>query len=176
MNSEDRLQKSESKKFVLDTSAVLSRRFNLSEGVFLISKGVIDEVALGKISRSLQMNLSSLEIYTPSPDSIMAVKAAAKLTGDIKSLSGTDIELIAISLETGAILVTDDFAIENVANQLGLDFAGADLKKITHRIKWGYRCTGCGKRFSNYMETCPVCGHQLKRFAKNYKPLSNEHK
>jgi len=161
-------------RFVLDTSAILSGIFNLSEGIFLISRGVMDEIALGKASRSLQMNISNLEIFSPKESSISIVKRAAKVTRDLNNLSSTDIELIAIALETNSTLITDDFAMENVAQYLGVKFTGADLEKIGYHIKWGYRCTGCGMRFSDYSESCPVCGHKLRRFAKTYKPIRDD--
>ena len=159
------------KTYVLDTSAILSGKFNLSEGNFLISRNVINEIKLGKVSRLLSMSISSLRVVTPSNKTVQAVKTAAKETGDLQELSDTDIGLIAIALETKSTLVTDDFAMENVANFLGIEFAGADLKKIGYKITWGYRCTGCGQRFSEYSDVCPVCGHKLKRFAKKYKAI-----
>ena len=171
-NSHIDLQKG--KTYVLDTSAIFSAKFNLSEGNFLISRNVINEIKLGKVSRLLNMSISSLRVVTPSDKTIIAVKAAAKETGDLQELSDTDIGLIAIALETNSTLVTDDFAMENVANFLGIKFEGADLKKIGYKITWGYRCTGCGQRFSEYSDACPICGHRLKRFAKKYKAIRND--
>jgi UPF0271 protein len=98
------------------------------------------------------------------------VKEAASRTGDLEKLSATDIEVIAVALEVKGTIVTDDFAIENVASVLGLKFYGADLKPISREIKWHFRCTGCGKKFSTHTKECPVCGHTVRRIAKSYNP------
>ncbi len=45
--------------------------------------------------------------------------AAAKTSRDTGVISGTDADLLAVTLELGGILYTDDFAIQNVAGVLG---------------------------------------------------------
>ena len=106
--------------------------------------------------------------------SISRVKDAARETGDLEKLSRTDIDVVAVALELGGTIVTDDFAIENVASRLGLKFLGADLKPISREVKWQFRCTGCGKRFSAHTKECPICGHEVRRIAKSYNRRDND--
>lgn len=155
--------------YVLDTSAILSRKLNLSEGNFIVPDSVMQEIRLGKIARNLSWQEENIRVMKPVKSSVQKVKETASASGDLEVLSEPDIDVLAVALETGGVIVTDDFAIENVASQLGLKFSGADLTPISRIVKWQFRCTGCGKRFMEYVKDCPVCGHTVRRTAKSYK-------
>lgn len=155
--------------FVIDTSAILSRKINVSQNNFIIPSSVMEEIRLGKIARNLSWQEEDLFIMQPSKESVETVKRTAKETGDLPVLSKTDIDVIAVALDKKGTVVSDDFAIENVASKLGLKFVGADLRQISRIIKWQFRCTGCGKRFAEHVDVCPVCGHGVRRTVKSYK-------
>lgn len=155
--------------FVLDTSAILSRKLNLSQGNFIIPDSVLEEIRLGKIARNLLWQEENIRVVKPARHSLEKVREAAAETGDLEQLSTTDMDVIAVALETGATLVTDDFAIENVASRLGIAYAGADLREISRVVRWQFRCTGCGKHFQKHTAVCPVCGHEVRRTVKSYK-------
>ena len=59
-----------------------------------------------------------LMIRDPEHQFIIAANDAAKKSGDISNLSDEDISTIALSLQLKAELVTDDFALSNVAKIL----------------------------------------------------------
>lgn len=155
--------------FVLDTSAILSRKINISQNNFIIPYSVMEEIKLGKIARNLSWQEEDLYLMQPSSESVDMVRKTAGETGDLSVLSKTDIDVIAVALEKKGTIVSDDFAIENVASRLGLNFVGADLRQISRTIKWQFRCTGCGKRFREHVKECPVCGHEVRRTVKSYK-------
>lgn len=157
------------KKLILDTSAILSIRVSLMQGNLATTPSVLDEIRLGKIARYTDLGSEMMDILMPRKDSLTAAREAAQATGDLHELSSTDLDVIALCLDLGGILVTDDYAMQNVASRLGLDFMGADLKPIDRDIRWQYRCTGCGKTFRQHVEVCPVCGHQTKRAVRSYK-------
>ncbi len=152
----------------MDTSAILSRKFNLNQENLVVPESVLDEIRLGKIARNMEWQQGNLKVVQPLGSSISRVKDTAGETGDLEKLSSTDIDVVAVALELGGTIVTDDFAIENVASRLGLKFLGADLKPISREVRWQFRCTGCGKRFSAHTRECPVCGHEVRRIAKSY--------
>lgn len=160
-------------RYVIDTSAILTRKLNLSQENFVIPASVLEEIRLGKIARAITWQEEDLYIVQPKAESISSVRKAASETGDLEELSRTDIEVLAVALELGATVVTDDFAIENVASRLGIRFVGADLKSIARSIEWQFRCTGCGRRFTRRVSECPVCGHSVKRSVKTYKRSGN---
>ncbi len=157
------------RKLILDTSAILSRRVSLMNGNIVTTPSVLDEIRLGKIARYTGFSSDMMDILAPGKESLYAAKEAARATGDLHELSSTDLDVIALCLELNGILVTDDYAMQNVASRLGIEFMGADLKPIERDIKWQYRCTGCGKTFQQHVEICPVCGHQTKRAVRSYK-------
>ena len=157
------------KKLILDTSAILSRRVSLMQGNVATTTSVLDEIRLGKIARYTGFSSDMMDILAPGKESLAAAREAAEATGDLHELSRTDLDVIALCLDLNGILVTDDYAMQNVASRLGLEFMGADLKPIDRDIKWQYRCTGCGKIFQQHVEICQVCGHQTKRAVRSYK-------
>ena len=86
----------------------------------------------------------------------------AKKTGDIHSLSEQDISCIALSLELDAELISDDFAVSNVSNALGLKTIPLMTNGIKVIGKWIFYCPACKKDFSNE-KNCLLCGNKLKK-------------
>ncbi len=163
------IHKLKDKYLVLDTSAILSRAINMGQDNLIVPSSVMEEIHLGKIARSMEWHEENLNVRQPNSASIARVRAAAEETGDISVLSPTDIEVVAVALELEGTVVSDDFAIENVASKLGLTILGADLKPISKAITWQFRCTGCGRRYKEFVKECSICGHSVKRSVKSYK-------
>ena len=158
-------------KFVLDTSAILSRMYDLSSSRFYVTNSILKEIEKGKISRYLEMAESSLNIIDPDADSIARVKRAAQKTGDINRLSPTDIEAVALALQIGATLITDDYSMQNVSNVIGIKAISASIREIGKVIEWVYRCTGCVKIYEVNIGTCSICGHSLKNYPRKIKKI-----
>jgi len=102
-----------------------------------------------------------LRIVEPERRFTESTLRTAEETGDYQSLSEGDVSVIALCLQIGGELVTDDFAVSNVAKHMGLKVlpvmtAGAKEKK------WSYFCSGCEKTFTKE-SVCPVCGNRLQR-------------
>src|SRR5215472_11504599 len=97
------------------------------------------------------------------------VKTTAAKTGDIGALSQTDLSLLALGLDLshadgGVNLVSDDFAIRNVAEVLSIPLAPTSIKGEWKSITWKIVCRGCGKSYTNpKLTVCPVCGTTLVR-------------
>jgi len=102
-----------------------------------------------------------LRVQSPTEESRKRVISAAERTKDVTVISATDIGLLALALDLGADLVTDDFAIQNVALVLGVKTVPI-LQKKARRVHWRYRCSGCG-RYAEQDGECPVCGAAIKR-------------
>ncbi len=103
-----------------------------------------------------------LMICDPEHQFVITANNAAKKSGDIPNLSDEDISIIALSLQLNAELVTDDFAISNVAKNLGIKVIPVMTNGIKNVITWKYYCPGCKTNFSKITE-CPRCGNRLKR-------------
>jgi len=149
--------------YVLDTSAIISRRFNLAGPDVLIPDSVIEEIRKGKLKSMLDAMDETIKVMSPSRESIKAVREKARISGDLDELSDTDIDVIALAYETKSKIISDDFAIQNVASLLSIDFMGADISEIRQQVIWNYRCTGCRKFFTTPIGLCPVCGHEVVR-------------
>jgi endoribonuclease Nob1 len=102
-----------------------------------------------------------LKVQSPEGESRKRVISAARTTKDITVISRTDCDLLALALDLGADLYTDDFAIQNVALVLGVKTIPI-LQRKARRVHWKYRCSGCG-RYAEQVGECPVCGAAIKR-------------
>ncbi len=150
-------------KFVLDTSAILSGK-NFPDNYELYSSPkILEEIKHGSMKRRLDYLIESrLQVMLPSSATIENVKQCAQDTGDIARVSEADIEILSLAKELDAVILTDDYSIQNLASELDVEYKGVALKEITHTIKWSFRCKGCGRYWDEMHESCPVCGSELK--------------
>lgn len=103
-----------------------------------------------------------LEIREPDQINVDFVVSAAKKTGDIQKLSNADISAVALAHELKGNLVTDDFAVSNLAKNLGLKINPIMTKGIKDVGQWLHYCAGCRQEFVG-VEFCPNCGNKLNR-------------
>lgn len=150
---------------ILDASAFYAGvPFRSSEDCFTTSL-VYDEIkhikknhdALGTL-----LETNRLKIREPSEESTKSAIKASKETGDFPQLSKQDISIIALCIEMKGQIISDDFAISNVAKNLGLEILPIMTKGIKDVGKWVHYCPGCRTNHSSGTE-CPACGTPLKR-------------
>jgi len=135
------------------------------DGEILAPPSVVEELADARSRCRLEALLASgLSVVSPSPESLDRATGAASGTGDLPRLSPADTDLLALSLDLGATVVTDDFAVQNVALRLGIPVRGILQRKARPR-QWRFRCPGCNRRYPS-PGTCPACGSALKRSLK----------
>ena len=103
-----------------------------------------------------------LTISNPESEFIEIVRNTANESGDLHELSVEDISIIALSLKLGAELITDDFAVSNVAKNLNIQVFPVMTDGIKNIVSWTYYCPGCNNNFSESVK-CPKCGNTLKR-------------
>ena len=108
------------------------------------------------------LDANRLQIQDPDLTSIEFVSSEAKKTGDVQKLSKADISAVALARQLRATLVTDDFAISNLAKNLRLQVQPIMTKGIKDVGRWAHYCAGCKKGFSG-LEFCPNCGNKLNR-------------
>lgn len=132
------------------------------EGDLIVPPSVEVEMRdIGSKMRFERCLATGLSIVSPAEESREAVKKAAVASGDITVLSETDIDVIALAFGTGAAVATDDFALSNTAQHMGIEVVPIQQRRAKKR-KWRYRCTGCG-RYYDAPGTCEVCGLEIKR-------------
>ena len=105
------------KEYVLDSSAFINA-FSVDFENALTTPGVVGEVK-DLASRGLLEAARSkgLRIVSPSRDSVERVRGKAS-----RLLSRVDVEVLALAFERKAVVVTDDYRMQNTAKKLGLEF------------------------------------------------------
>ena len=150
---------------VLDATAFYAGIPFVSEDSFLTTSLVYDEIQHIKAKQGALETLQEtnrLQIRDPSEESINNVIDVSKKTGDFQTISKQDISVIALAFENSIELITDDFAVTNVAKQLGIKTSSLMTQGINTVGKWISYCSICGKEFSKKDE-CPICGNKLNR-------------
>jgi len=153
----------------LDAGAFYAGIPFLSSDKYCTTQAVFDEVKHIKKSHGaidVLLDTGSLQVIDPDKDSIQKVKTAARKTGDYTKLSQADVSIIALALQLKIALLTDDYAVANVAIALKLSVQSSSSKGIKETRKWIAYCSACGKAFGPNAKECPLCGNKLKR---NYK-------
>lgn len=151
--------------YVLD-STVFINRIDV-EGVTV--PGVLDEIE--EDGARLFLETHQPEVELPGEGFVGEARGAADGTGDLRVLSETDLNLLglAVSLRDRGeepIVVTDDYAVQNVCASLGIGFESILQDEIDEEIEWEWFCPSCGRVSGSLEEECPVCGTELKRRAK----------
>ena len=136
-----------------------------SQTTYYVSTLVFDEIEhIKKNHDALQVliNTNRLLVREPQVKFQEMVKECATKTGDINSLSAQDISCIALSVELNAELISDDFAVSNVSNILGIKIIPLMTKGIKIVGKWIFYCPACKADFPNEKK-CLMCGNKLKK-------------
>ena len=146
---------------VLDSSAFI-REYHTdaqASSIPLVREELEDEAAY----RFDAMEGSGMHIHIPAEGTVEKVRRAADETGDRAELSDTDVRLLAAAFELDGVLVTDDYAMQNVADRLSVTVEMIARDGISETRQWTFQCQGCGREFEENRDRCPVCGSDLSR-------------
>ena len=117
-----------------------------------------------------------LKVEAPTSRSLRRAREASRTVGDARFLSDADLQVLALALELkdegyDPHIVTDDYSIQNVADQLGIDFAPLMTLGIRFRLEWILYCPACHRKYPpDYrFKSCEICGTELRR-----KPLKKK--
>lgn len=162
------------KIIILDTSAFLAGfdPFSLSEEQVTVPS-VEEEIKRNSmISTRFRTAIESgkLKVKAPSQKFLDDAKISASTLGDSYLLSNADIQLLALALEMktegyAPQIVTDDYSIQNVATQRGVEFLALATFGIKRLLEWIRYCPACHREYPAdcVSKECLVCGTQLKR-------------
>ena len=153
-------------KYIADASLFIIRK--RLEGSVITVPSVVEE--LRDENARTAFELMNVKVEPPLQTFIKDVRAKAGITKDSEELSNTDIDILAKALKYSGreetVLITDDFAVQNTAIQLGIKVMPAGQRKIKDVLLWEKQCIGCKRRFPGG-EECPVCGSPLKKRRKS---------
>ncbi|MDD2440216.1 MAG: NOB1 family endonuclease [Methanosarcinaceae archaeon] len=151
--------------YIADSAVFIMGNCNVDSSLLITIPSVVDEIRAE--AARLRLDLAregGLRVEWPEPEMLKKVKELAAYTRDLEELSKTDLEILAKALEykDRALLLTDDYAVQNVAVQLGIEVKPIAQKKIKDLLIWEKKCIGCKKTFDSG-EICPICGSPLKK-------------
>lgn len=159
---------------MLDSSALLVGRYP-ELGAMMTTPGVIQELERRGMSPELRSFIDvKVTVVSPSKEAIQRVVAESSRSGDRERLSDADVGLLALALEQDALILSDDYSIQNLAHVLGLQYRGVMFTEITKKVSWRYRCEGCGRRTEEFSENCPVCGSKMRTYRKEEEEIEKK--
>lgn len=160
------MSSSDSSEFVLDASAFYAGIPFQSSKKCITTNAVYEEVKHIRKSYSpleALIDAGNLTIIEPELTSFNKVIACAKKTGDYTKLSQADISIIALALQFGKTLISDDFAVGNVATLLKIPVKTLAFRGISELRAWVYFCKSCRMVYNSRISVCQICGSRLKR-------------
>ncbi len=143
---------------VVDSNVFMRGRANLEFERFYTVPSVMDE--LESPGARLSFDAADVRVEEPSDESLEKVR---QKSDEINSpTSGVDEELLALALDMGEVLVTDDLALQNLASHTGVRFRAYMGDEIEEERIWVRVCGNCGEEVEG--ERCPRCGQRdIKR-------------
>ena len=156
---------------VLDTAALLHWPPNrLAGGVCAHSQR--QELERLSEARSMLIDAADLEWRSPTPAALEAAKTAAGASGDLARLSDVDVDVLALALSMQAVLVTDDYRLQNTFRHAGGTVEPVVNAASKHVWSWEQRCKGCGATSALEPDVarskqgstgeCRICGSPLE--------------
>jgi len=147
--------------YILDSSAFINEYHTDEQiaSVPLVREELEDESAY----RFDALEGSGMHLHIPDEETVERIERAARETGDFGELSRTDVRLVAAAFELDGRLVTDDYAMQNVADKLEVPVEVIAQDGITEQREWTFQCQGCGREFDDDHDRCPICGSELSR-------------
>lgn len=117
---------------------------------------------------AMSISLRKLQIRSPTKLSLKEVLGKATKLGDQIALSPADVNVLALALDLhkdgmSPIVVSDDYALQNVAEEFGLSYQSLATLGIREKFDWVRYCPACFRRYSGELQICQVCGTKLKR-------------
>lgn len=147
--------------YVLDASAFI-HEYHTTEQVATIPM-VREELEGESAYRYDALEGAGMHIHIPNEETIETIRRVAKESGDESVLSETDIRLLATAFELDGTLVSDDYAMQNVADRLEVNVDLIAQEGIEEQRVWTFQCQGCGREFDEEHDRCPICGTALAR-------------
>lgn len=151
--------------YYIADSAVFIMGYPVESTLLITVPSVVNELKSSEAAMRFDLaRENGARVEVPLPRMIDEVLGMAEHTRDMEELSTTDIDILAKALERkdDTTLLTDDYAVQNVAVMLGIDVKPVVQKKIRDILVWEKQCVGCRKRFDEG-DVCPICGSELKK-------------
>lgn len=151
---------------VIDSSVLLHATPDFRRQAYIAPSSVVQEVISETTKAIVEAAIKNrrLRILEPGERAMKKAAASAIESGDFERLSKTDIDILALALEKKAVVVSDDYAIQNTARHMGLKTEAAAQEGIKKTVRWVNACTGCGKIYNGVKKgPCAICGSEIRK-------------
>jgi len=168
MRELEREPRQRSKIYVIDTGVILLGA-NLSslDGDIYAPKEVVEEVK----ERILRAMIDALvaagvvKIFEPSSVSLRRATDVYNRLGG-RGVSKADLQVIATALDLSergnVVVLTDDYAIQNILEYLGIRYRSISQVGIKRLFRWVKLCPACKSKYEDLsLSKCPACGTEL---------------
>jgi UPF0271 protein len=164
----------EVKVLVLDTSAFIAGYGAPGSGEVLYTVPAVKrEVREGGLQRFRLENAEKMGVLTviePLEKHRSEVQRVLTGMGETGVLSEADTQILSLGLQLKTegkktVIVSDDYAVQNLADKLELGIKSLVTQGIKKRYRWITYCPGCRQTFKDPPtdRVCTVCGTRLKR-------------
>lgn len=156
---------------MLDTSAFIMG-FTPSKTDDAYSVGAVEEELSEGTMPQLRFRMfrdkGDLKVQPPSLRAERMVEDASSKAGESGYLSRADREVLALATDLKLdghepVIVSDDYAIQNLADHLQISHSSLANFGIVHRFDWIMYCPACFRRYKPPEKKCLVCGTELRR-------------
>jgi endoribonuclease Nob1 len=164
------LQNSASNKLVIDASAFYSGFPFLTLSTCYTTNSILNEIKhMNRKYGAIELLIDSdrLKILEADKECLRQVVTMAKKTGDYEKLSTADVSILALAFQLKSTLISDDYAVQNMAATLKIPVGTIGTKGITKVRRWINFCNACGKAYGPNISQCMLCGNTLRRRFKN---------
>jgi len=155
---------------VIDASAFYSGFPFLTLSTCYTTNSILNEIKhMNRKYGAIELLIDSdrLKILEPDKECLRQVITMAKKTGDYEKLSTADISILALAFQIKSTLISDDYAVQNIAAILKIPVGTVGTKGITKIRRWINFCNACGKAYGPNINQCMLCGNTLRRRFKN---------
>jgi len=181
------MEKAKKRVIVLDTSAFIAGfdPFAVDEEEYTapLVKDELSSNSLASLRLETAIRNRKVKVKMPSREFLTKAKEHSKTLGDVFFLSEADVQVLALALELkdagyAPLIATDDYSVQNVANQMGVEFASISTLGIKFKFHWVRYCPACRHKYPpNYKsDTCQICGTKLKRKPRKKSSLNRHQK
>lgn len=153
-------------EFVLDANAFYAGMPFLSCSKSYTTNLVFNEVKHLRKSYSILealIDTGNLRVIDPGKYFLEKISTIAKKSGDSSKLSDADLSVLALAYELHKALISDDYAVQNIARLLNIPVRTISTKGIKEARKWISFCSACGKAYRPNITECLICGNKLRR-------------
>jgi UPF0271 protein len=161
-------------KYVVDAGIFMNQQILPSiDGEIYLCRSMLEEIKnqLTKNIFNLLLSTHKISEIEPEKEYLRKVELSMERIGQI-SLSKPDKDLLAVALMLSkfdqVILISDDYALRNVAHDLQINSKGSKTQGGGELRKYNYTCNACGKAFKGTVNDCDICGNtRFRRIRRN---------